>query len=234
MKSAVLDALVTARAAKQPAALLTDLGSGDQALWLADGSPLPGDFPVTAPLLEAVAGALRADKGQTVADGDRQVFIQVFNPPLRLMIVGAVHIAQPLSLMARQTGYDVTVIDPRGHFASPDRFPDIALSQDWPDEALETLKPDARTAVVCLTHDPKLDDPALELVLNSPAFYVAALGSRRTHAARRDRLAEAGLGPDQIDRIHGPAGLAIGAVSPAEIAVSVMAQMTAVLHAATP
>jgi xanthine dehydrogenase accessory factor len=154
----------------------------------------------------------------------------VFNPPLRLVVVGAVHIAQTLVPMAGLAGYDVTVVDPRRAFASDARFPGVDVRQDWPDEALEALEPDARTAVVTLTHDPKLDDPALDVALRSDAFYIGALGSKRTHAGRRERLTELGHDARALDRIHGPAGLAIGAVSPAEIALSVMAEMTQVLR----
>jgi xanthine dehydrogenase accessory factor len=161
-----------------------------------------------------------------------QLFVQAFNPPRRLVIVGAVHFAQSLAPMAALTGYAVAVIDPRRAFATDARFPDFTLLSDWPDEAMERLKPDNRTAVVTLTHDPKLDDPALQVALRSEAFYIGALGSKRTHAARCERLRAAGLADSDLARIHGPAGLAIGAKSPAEIAISVMAQMTAARHGA--
>ena len=139
--------------------------------------------------------AHRRDRGRTVETARGPLFIQVFNPPLRLIVIGAVHIAQALVPMAGLTGYDVTVVDPRRAFASDARFPGVDVRQDWPDEALEELKPDARTAVVTLTHDPKLDDPALDVALRSEAFYIAALGSKRTHAARLERLAELGHDP---------------------------------------
>ncbi|MCB9957341.1 MAG: XdhC family protein [Rhodospirillaceae bacterium] len=132
--------------------------------------------------------------------------------------------------MAQMAGYQVTVVDPRHAFASAERFPGVALSNDWPDEALDALKPDARTAVVTLTHDPKLDDPALDRALRSPAFYIAALGSRKTHAARLQRLAALGHDAAALARIHGPAGLPLGAATPAEIAVSVLAEMTQALR----
>ncbi len=143
------------------------------------------------------------------------------------MIVGAVHIAQSLAPMAAMAGFDVTVVDPRRAFATADRFPGVKLRHDWPDEAMAELVPDVRTAVVTLTHDPKLDDPALIAALRAPVFYIGALGSRKTHAGRLKRLAEAGFGEADFARIHGPAGLDIGAKSPAEIAVSVLAQLTA-------
>lgn len=153
-------------------------------------------------------------------------FTAVFTPPLRLAIVGGAHIAQPLCRMARDAGYDVSIIDPREAFASPARFPGERLVHEWPDAALEALGLDIRTAVVLLTHDPKLDDPALLVALPSPAFYVGALGSKRTHAKRRARLVEAGLSASEIDRIDAPIGLDIGARSPAEIAIAVLAEMT--------
>ena len=145
----------------------------------------------------------------------------------RLIIIGAVHIAQHLSEFAQRAGYDATIIDPRTAFATTGRFPNAALVTTWPDEALAALRPDANTAIVTLTHDPKLDDPALTAALASPAFYIAALGSRKTHAARRERLAAGGANAEALDRIEGPAGIAIGALSPAEIAISIMAGMTA-------
>jgi xanthine dehydrogenase accessory factor len=228
VKRALLQRLLAARAAKRPVAHLRWLDKGEEALVVAgqvvDGPPLP------QPVLDAVRTAHRRDRGLTIQTVDGPLFIQIFNPPLRLIVVGAVHIAQALVPMASLTGYDVTVIDPRRAFASDARFPGVDVRTDWPDEALDALNPDARTAVVTLTHDPKLDDPALDLALRSEAFYIAALGSKRTHAARLDRLAALGHEPPELGRIHGPAGLQIGAVSPAEIALSVMAEMTRVLR----
>src|SRR5690625_2283358 len=159
-------------------------------------------------------------------------FLQVFLPPLRLAIVGAVHISQALVPMAANAGDEVTVIGPRQAWATEARFPRVNLITEWPDDALEAFQPDARTAVVTLTHDPKLDDPALLSALRSSAFYIGALGSTRTHAKRLARLRAEGLDEATLERIHGPAGLAIGARSPAEIAVSVMAEMTGVLRRA--
>ncbi len=153
-------------------------------------------------------------------------FIAVHNPPLRLAIVGAGHIAQPLVAMAEQAGYDVTLIDPREAFASEARFPGRRLVHDWPDAALDAHGLDMRTAVVTLTHDPKIDDPALAAAIRSPVFYIGALGSTRTHAKRVARLTESGLAEDEIGRVDAPIGLAIGARSPAEIAIAVLAQMT--------
>ena len=160
-------------------------------------------------------------------DGD--VLTVIHSAPLRLVVVGAVHIAQPLVQMARLAGFDPVVIDPREAFASEARFPETDLRTGWPDEEMTTVAPDHRTAVVTLTHDPKLDDPALRVALASDAFYVGALGSTRTHAKRLTRLGEAGLG-DQVHRLHAPVGLDIGAASPAEIAVSILAEIVGVLR----
>ncbi len=223
-----LDRLIAARVAKRPVALLRWLDRGAEAL-MVDGEVVDG-APQPATVRDAVSAAHRRDKSTTIDTDDGALFIQIFNPPLRLIVVGAVHIAQALVPMASMTGYDVTVIDPRRAFASDARFPGVAVRLDWPDEALEELEPDARTAVVTLTHDPKLDDPALDLALRSDAFYLAALGSRRTHAARLERLAALGHDQPALSRIHGPAGLPLGAVSPAEIALAIMAEMTRVLR----
>ena len=147
-----------------------------------------------------------------------------------MIVVGAVHIAQLLVPMAKLSGYDVTIIDPREAFASEARFPGVNLNHSWPDEAMTDLDPDRRTAVVTLTHDPKLDDPALEEALKTDAFYIASLGSRKTHSKRLERLREAGFNENTLKRINGPAGLDIGAISPSEIAISILAELTAVLH----
>lgn len=165
----------------------------------------------------------RADRSGMEEDGR---FIAIHNPPLRLIVVGAVHIAQPLLTIARACGYDPVLIDPRAAFGSAERFPGETIVEDWPDEAMAALAPDPRTAVVTLTHDSKLDDPAIRIALGSDCFYLGCLGSTRTHAKRVDRLVAAGFTPEQIAQIHAPVGLDIGAKTPAEIAVSVMAQIT--------
>ncbi len=229
MKRAVLQALQEARAKKQPAALATDLKTGAQAL-IASGAVL-GDLALDHGALAAVRKAIAEDASATLEANDARLFVQVFNPPLRMVVVGAVHIAQALVPMASLAGYAVTVIDPRRAFATDRRFPGVELTHDWPDDALARFKPDRRTAVVTLTHDPKIDDPALEAALRSGAFYVGALGSKRTHAGRLARLRERGFSDAELARIHGPIGLALGGKSPAEIAVSVLAQITQVLHA---
>ncbi|WP_010140471.1 XdhC family protein [Oceanicola sp. S124] len=160
-------------------------------------------------------------------------FIAVQTPPLRLLVVGAVHIAQALVPMARLAGFAATVIDPRDSFATPERFPDTRLINDWPDEVIAAQPMDLRTALVLLTHDPKLDDPALLAGLRSRAFYIGALGSTRTHAKRLERMREAGVSEADLARIHGPVGLDIGAANPAEIAVSILAQMVQALRRGT-
>jgi xanthine dehydrogenase accessory factor len=170
--------------------------------------------------------AFRFDKSGVEQTADGEVFISIHNPRLRLVIIGAVLIAQSVIPMADMAGYDITVIDPRGAFATGARFPNVTLHADWPDDVLPTLALDARTAILALTHDPKIDDPALQIALNSEAFYIGALGSKKTQAARVERLTSNGITEAQIKRIHGPIGLAIGAVGGAEIAISIMAEMT--------
>ena len=228
MRRDVLAALNAARASARQACLIRCLADGRTSL-VVDGAAVAGEALGTA-ALEAAREALRKDRSGTVETPQGTLFLQVFNPPLRLIVVGAVHITQALAPMAELAGYDVTVVDPRRAFASDERFPGVKVRQDWPDEALEQLRPDRRTAVVTLTHDPKLDDPALDVALRGEAFYIAALGSRRTHASRIERLKQLGHDEAAIARIHGPAGLDIGAVSPAEIAISVLAEMTRVLR----
>lgn len=224
MTPEVLAELQRARAANRPVVLATRLPDGAQRL-------LP-DQNAPRALSDAALQGLRDDSSRTVqADGETW-FLQVHNPPLRLVVVGAVHIAQALVPMAVQLGYGVTVADPRRAFATDERFPGVAVSTDWPDEALDALRPDSRTAVVTLTHDPKLDDPALDRALRSDAFYVGALGSRKTHAARLARLRELGHADPALARIRGPVGLPIAAVTAPEIALSVLAEIVAVRRGA--
>lgn len=231
MKRALLDILLAERAAKHPVALVTEIPGGAQAL--VTEKTVEGDLALDAALLDRIRPMLRRDRsGMIEIAGESRLFVQSNSPPPRLLIVGAVHIAQALAPMASLAGYGVTVIDPRRAFATDSRFPGIDMRGEWPDEAMAALVPDRRTAVVTLTHDPKLDDPALQTALRSPAFYIGALGSKKTHAARQGRLARAGFPPEDIARINGPAGLAIGALSPAEIAVSILAQITAIRRAA--
>ncbi len=226
MQKSVLDQLLRDRAAKRAVALATNLSTGKAEL-------LYPEENLQTELAQQARLALREDKARTVQTPDGDVFLNVFNPPLRLLIAGAVHIAQPLSHMAALAGYDVTIIDPRRAFATTVRFPGVALLTEWPDAGVAELRPDARTAIVTLTHDPKLDDAALSTALNSDSFYIGCLGSKKTHAARLERLRLAGFGDAAMARIHGPVGLAIGAKSPAEIAVSILAQMTSILRGGT-
>lgn len=207
----LLEDLVAARAEREPVAYVVDLDRSDR--WL-DRTGFEERF--------------RMDRSGF--EPDSRVFVGIHNPPLRLIVVGAVHIAQALIPMARIAGYDPAIIDPRETFGSEARFPGERILNDWPDEAVDTLGLDTRTALVLLTHDPKLDDPALERALRSGCFYIGALGSTRTHAKRVARLTEAGFTEAEIGRIHGPIGLDIGAASPAEIAVSIIAEMTQVLR----
>ena len=212
MPVALLERLVDARAAGKPVAYVTDLETGGPRL--AAGSQYPERF--------------RMDRSGVEEDG--RTFVAVHNPPLRMIIVGAVHIAQHLVPMARACGYQPILIDPRPAFGSADRFPGEDIREDWPDEVMRDLKIDARTAVVTLTHDPKLDDPAIVTALESPAFYIGCLGSTRTHAKRVARLKEVDFTDEEIGRIHAPVGLDIGGRQPAEIAVSIMAQVTQALR----
>lgn len=214
LSETMLDGLVAARAAPRAVALVTRPEGWARALVGPGGDA-------------AVDARLKSDRSGMEEDGR---FIAVHNPPLRLIVIGAVHIAQPLLTIARACGYAPTLIDPRGAFGSEARFPGETILDDWPDEALAALQPDARTAIVTLTHDPKLDDPAIRVALRSPAFYLGCLGSKKTHAKRLDRLAEAGFSAEEITRIHAPVGLDIGARTPAEIAVSIMAQITQALR----
>jgi xanthine dehydrogenase accessory factor len=229
MKLQYLERAVAASRAGKPAAIATNLTSGLQSL--VEGNDVTGNLKIDGEIEKGVRKALAEDRSTTVESPEGAVFIEVFNPPLRCFIVGAVHIAQPLARMAAELGYRVTVVDPRTAFATDARFPEIELSTEWPDEALQRLKPDKRSAVITLTHDPKLDDPALSEALKSSAFYIGALGSRKTHAGRLKRLAELGFQQPDLERIHGPVGLNIGAISPAEIAVAILGQVTSTLRA---
>ena len=226
MRREILDRLNGDRAAERGVALVTALDGGAQSLVYAEGDSVGELLPDA--VAEAARDALRTDRSRQVEEGDATWFVHVHNPPARMVIVGAVHITQALAGMAEAAGYDVIVCDPRRAFADDARFPAVEVSTEWPDDALSRLVPDHRTAVVTLTHDPKIDDPALEVAVRAPVFYIGALGSRRTHGKRLERLREKGFSEDELGRIHAPIGLAIGARSPAEIAVSIMAQVTQV------
>jgi xanthine dehydrogenase accessory factor len=229
MKSHFIDAIIAANAEGRAVALATELKSGAQ-LFLAGGEP-EGELALDETSLGAMREALQAGRNIALDTTQGRVFVQVFDPPRRCFVVGAVHIAQPLVPMLIATDYKPIVIDPRGAWATEARFPGVELSTEWPDEAFERYKPDRASAIVTLTHDPKIDDPALVAALRSDAFYVGALGSKRNHARRLARLAaEHGFGENELSRIHGPIGLNIGAVSQAEIAISILGEMTAVLR----
>lgn len=211
------------RRERRAAILLTDLGDGR------DRVVVEGD-PVAASLGEAVDSAFRSGKSGTVEVDGRTFFLNVHLPPPRLVMIGAVHISQALAPMAAIAGFDVHIIDPRTAFASPERFAGVRLDAEWPEEALKKSPLDAYCAVAALTHDPKIDDPALKAALEAECFYIGALGSRKTHARRVERLTAGGIPPAAIERIHAPIGLSIGAASPAEIAVAVLAQIIEALR----
>ena len=208
----VVEDLAQARADRRPVAYMVNLRTWERRL------AGPEDFP----------DRFRMDRSGLEDDGE--TFVAIHNPPLRMIVVGAVHIAQALLPMARLAGYDVTLIDPRDAFASDARFPGETVLHDYPDEVMADLAPDPRTAVVTLTHDPKIDDPAIRAALASPCFYLGCLGSTRTHAKRLDRLRAAGVPDAAIARIRAPVGLDIGARTPAEIAVAILAQITQTLR----
>ena len=223
MKLATLAELNAERAARRPVIVVTDTANGEQRLVKAK------DFAAD-PLRGELAAALRMGKSATIEVSGKKLFLNVYAPTARLVVIGAVHISQALAPIAQSLGYDVTVVDPRTAFASPERFPDVPLIAEWPDEALPPLNIDHYTAFVALTHDPKIDDPALLHAFQRDCFYIGALGSRKTHAKRAERLKAQGAKDSDIAKIHAPIGLAIGAVSPSEIAVSIMAEITAQLR----
>lgn len=215
----LLSRLNAEREARRAAILVTEFAGGAQRL-VREGE-VEGD-----PLAAELAEGIRTGKSGTVRDGT--IFLNVQVPPVKLIVIGAVHVSQALAPMARETGLDVTILDPRTAFATPERFPDIEVIAEWPQDALPRLGGfDRYTALACLTHDPKIDDQALVPALRAECFYIGALGSRRTHAKRVERLKEAGLSDDAIARIHAPIGLDIGAITPAEIAISILGQIVA-------
>jgi xanthine dehydrogenase accessory factor len=223
VKLQTLAELNVERAARRPAIVVTDTANGEQRLVKV------ADFAAD-PLRAELGKQLRMGKSGMVEVSGKKLFLNVYAPTARLVIIGAVHISQALAPIAQSLGYDVTVVDPRTAFASPERFPDVPLIAEWPDEALPPLNIDPYTAFVALTHDPKIDDPALLHAFQRECFYIGALGSRKTHGKRAERLMGQGAKESDIARIHAPIGLAIGAVSPSEIAVSIMAEITAQLR----
>lgn len=212
--------LQACRAQARPVALVTRFKDAAQALVC--GADTAGELTLDVETLQEVGRRIRADNSGSIGD---DLFVRVYSPPLRMVLVGAVHISQELIKLAPIAGFSVTVIDPRAAFATTDRFPATILVTDWPDRAITGLRPDSRTAIITLTHDPKLDDPALLKALDSDAFFVGALGSRKTHAARLARLTAQGIADRDLTRIHAPVGLALGGRRPGEIAVAILAQV---------
>lgn len=223
MKRDLLAKVIAARAARLPVAVITDLATGEERM-------VARSDAAADPLSAILDKAFRFDKSGVENTDSGEVFVTVHNPPLRLVVTGAVLIAQALIPMARAAGYDIWVVDPRGAFATGARFPDISLHAEWPDEIIPQIGLDQRTAFIALTHDPKIDDPALEMALRSAVFYIGALGSKKTQAARLERLKAKGFTDSALSRIHGPIGLNIGAVGANEIAISIMAEMTKALR----
>ncbi len=220
MDSRLLKQINTARKERRAVAVVSNLATGAQRI-------VTREVAASDPVLDK---AFRFDKSGVEHTPEGEVFITIHNPHLRLVIIGAVLIAQSVIPMAEAAGYDVTVVDPRGAFATGARFPDVALHAEWPEDVLPGMKLDARTAILALTHDPKIDDSALDLALRSPVFYIGALGSKKTQASRVQRLQVLGFDAAAIARIYGPVGLNIGAVGAPEIAISIMAEMTKCLR----
>jgi xanthine dehydrogenase accessory factor len=223
MRLDILKSLNAERAARRAAIIVTDVASGAQRF-------VAGADVIADPLREILEAHLRSGKSGMEETPQGRVFLTVHVPPPRLVVTGAVHISQALAPIAQLLGYDVTIVDPRTAFASPERFPDVKLIAQWPDEALPPLGIDRYTAFAALTHDPKIDDPALLHALGRGCFYIGALGSKKTHARRLDRLRAQGMTDAALSRIHAPIGLAIGAVSPPEIAIAIMGEITAGLR----
>ena len=223
MRLELLKTLNEERAARRAAVLITDTQTGEQRL--VKGGEIAGD-----PLAEQLDGALRMGKSRSVEVDGRGYFLTVQVPPVRILCIGAVHISQALAPMAKLADFDLTIVDPRTAFATPERFPDVHLIAEWPQDVLPELRIDRYTGVCLLTHDPKIDDPALIAALRADCFYIGALGSRKTHAKRVERMMAEGFSQDDLSRIHAPIGLDIGSVSPAEIAVSVLGEIIAALR----
>ena len=223
MRLDLLAALNAERAARRAAILVTDTATNEQRLICEPDAAADR-------LSELLQERFRSGKSGIIEADGRQLFLTVQVPPVKVVVIGAVHISQALAPMARGLDFNVTIIDPRTAFATPERFPDVPVLAEWPDAALPRIGLDRYTAMLALTHDPKIDDPALDAALRAECFYIGALGSKKTHARRVERLTAAGFGEDAIGRIHAPIGLDIGAVSPAEIAVSILAEIVATLR----
>ncbi len=223
MRLELLKALNDERAARRPAVLVTELANGEQRL--VKGADIAAD-----PLAEILDTALRAGKSRGVEHEGKNLFLTVQAPPVRIFCIGAVHISQAMAPMTALAGFDLTIIDPRTAFATPERFPNVALLAEWPQDVVPKLGLDQYTAMCLLTHDPKIDDPALLAALKADCFYIGALGSRKTHAKRLERMRAEGIGDNALSRIHAPIGLDIGSVTPAEIAVSILGEIIAALR----
>ncbi len=229
MKRELLGALVAARQRKQPVVLVRGLMSGAHCVVTRQESL--GDIDDIDPVVvDAARAALDSDGARTIEAAGERYLIQTLASAARMLIVGAVHIAQSLIPMAIQVGYDIILIDPRTAIANPERFPNIRIDNRWPHEAMLDFELDARTAIVTLSHDPKIDEPALQAAMDSNVFYIGALGSKRNHAKRLERLAALGYSKEQLSRVHGPIGLPLGGRSPAEIAVAILAQVIQSRH----
>jgi xanthine dehydrogenase accessory factor len=223
MEKAMLERLLKTRESRRAVALVSDLETGAQRLVAREDAQRDQ-------LADALQKGFRFDESRVVKTGEGEFFVNIYNPPLKLILIGAVHISQVLIPLARALNYHVFVIDPRGAFGSGERFPGVDVAVEWPDEILPGIGLDARTAMVLLTHDPKIDDPALAAGIASECFYIGALGSKRTHAQRIERFKARGFSEVQLKRVHAPIGLEIGAKGAAEIAVAIVAQMTMVLR----
>jgi xanthine dehydrogenase accessory factor len=223
MRLDLLKTLNEERAARRPTVLVTDVASAAQRL--VRGADIAGD-----PMADILDAALRSGKSQTVEHEGKAYFLTVQAPPVRILCIGAVHISQALAPMAKLAGFDVTIVDPRTAFATPERFPDVPLIAEWPDVALRDMQLDRYTGMCLLTHDPKIDDPALIAALKGACFYIGALGSRKTHQRRLERMRAAGIAETELSRIHAPIGLDIGSVSPAEIAIAVLGEIIMALR----
>ena len=223
MRLELLKALNDERAARRPAVLVTELANGEQRL--VKGADIAAD-----PLAEILDTALRAGKSRGVEHEGKNLFLTVQAPPVRIFCIGAVHISQAMAPMTALAGFDLTIIDPRTAFATPERFPNVALLAEWPQDVVPKLGLDQYTGMCLLTHDPKIDDPALLAALKADCFYIGALGSRKTHAKRLERMRAEGIGDNALSRIHAPIGLDIGSVTPAEIAVSILGEIIAALR----
>ena len=224
MKRELLGTLVAARQEKQPAVLVRGLTTGKHCVVTIQERL--GDIDDIDPVaLDAARAALDTDGARIIEAAGERYLVQTFATPAKMLIIGAVHIAQSLIPMAMHVGYEIFLVDPRTAFANPERFPDIHIDNRWPHEAMSDLELDGRTAIVALSHDPKIDEPALQAAMDSNAFYIGALGSKGNHAKRLERLAALGYSKEQLNRIHGPIGLPLGGRSPAEIAVAILAQV---------